>query len=313
MTVTTFVKEDSPSYTKHDQLFKQLIHTFFEEFLEAFFPDIHDHLDFHAVSPISEETHTDIVKGRNRRLDIVVETTLKGTDSVIIVHIEPQSYQEPDFHERMFLYFTLLYNKYRKPIIPIAVFSYKENWEKDAFTIGFPFFHVLTFHYKTLLLHTKNWRDYIQSNNPAAAALLSKMGYTEKEKIQVKKEFLQMMARMELDPARQRLIYGFFETYLTLSDEQEEELMKEIKQLDNADKIMELPISYEERGIEKGKELGKELGKEIGKEIGKELGKKNGIKEVACEMLKKGMSIGLIAEVTHLDKEEIEELKKNLN
>ncbi|MEN1967761.1 hypothetical protein WMZ97_06725 [Lentibacillus sp. N15] len=85
--------------------------------------------------------------------------------------------------------------------------------------------------------------------------------------------------------------------------------MKEIKQLDNADKIMELPISYEERGIEKGKELGKE----IGKEIGKELGKKNGIKEVACEMLKKGMSIGLIAEVTHLDEKDIEQLQKGLN
>jgi len=171
------IKEDSPqpTYTKHDQLFKELINTFFEEFLEAFFPDVHDNIDFHAIKPLSEEVYTNVLKGSTRRLDIVVETTLKGTDVVVIVHIEPQSYKQDDFHERMYHYFSLLYNKYQKPIVPIAVFSYKESWEKNQYTMEFPFFHVLTFNYMTLHLRKKNWRDYIRSDNPAAAALLSKI------------------------------------------------------------------------------------------------------------------------------------------
>lgn len=249
----TLIKEKPHGYTKHDQLFKQLIHTFFDDFLEAFFPDVHQNIDFQSIKPFSEEVYTDLVQGKTRRLDIVVETKLKGTDTVIIIHIEPQNSKQDDFHERMFHYFSLLYNKYRKPIIPIAVFSYDE-------------------------------------------------------KVQVKVEFLKMMARMELDPARQRLIYGFFETYLKLTERQEEAVMEEIKQLDNADKIMELPISYEERGIAKGKEIGEKVGKEIGREIGKQIG----IKEVALEMLRKGMSVELIAEVTHLEKEEIERLRETL-
>src|SRR5699024_12217675 len=87
------------------------------------------------------------------------------------------------FHERMYHYFSLLYHKYRKPILPIAVFSYDENSkEADEFTISFPLFHVLTFNFLILELRKKrNWRDYIESDNPVAAALLSKMGYTEKE------------------------------------------------------------------------------------------------------------------------------------
>src|SRR5690625_1336185 len=89
----------------------------------------------------------------------------------------------------MYHYFSLLYNKYQKTIIPIAVFSYEENWEKGTFTMKTPFIHVLDFHYKTLHLRKKNWKDYIQSDNPAAAALLSKMGYQEEKRIQVKKEF----------------------------------------------------------------------------------------------------------------------------
>lgn len=99
-----------------------------------------------------------------------------------------------------------------------------------------------------------------------------------------------MLVRMNLDPARERYIYGFFERYFTLTNEEEEILMQEIKKLDEAEKIMELPISYEERGIEKGKEIG--------------------IRQVALEMLKEGVSEEFIAKVTHLEKEEIEKLKK---
>ena len=68
--------------------------------------------------------------------------------------------------------------------------------------------------------------------------------------------------------------------------------MDEIKHLDEADQIMEIPISYEEKGIEKGKEIG--------------------IRKVALEMLKKGSPIEFIAEVTNLTREEIDELKKRL-
>src|SRR5699024_571846 len=56
----------------------------------------------------------------------------------------------------------------------------------------------------------RTWYFVNAADNPAAAALLSKMGYDEKERVQMKKEFLRMITRMELDPAKERLIYGFF-------------------------------------------------------------------------------------------------------
>jgi hypothetical protein len=48
-----------------------------------------------------------------------------------------------------------------------------------------------------LELRKMDWRDYIYSNNPVAAALISKMGYTDKERVRVKKEFLRMLVKME--------------------------------------------------------------------------------------------------------------------
>src|SRR5699024_12412713 len=105
-----------------------------------------------------------------------VETTLKGTDVIVIVHIEPQSYKQDDFHERMYHYFCILYNKYQKPIFLIAVFSYEESWDKNQYTMEFPFSCVLTFNYMTLHLRKKIWRKYIHSEMSAPSALRSNMG-----------------------------------------------------------------------------------------------------------------------------------------
>ncbi|GAA4068504.1 hypothetical protein [Amphibacillus indicireducens] len=290
----TLIKENplESSYTKHDQLYKELIDTFFEEFLEVFFPDIHNNLNFQQIRPLSEEVFTSMTDGEARRLDIVIEAKLKETDVVVIVHVEPQSYKQTNFNERMYHYFSMLHNKYRKPIIPIAVLSYDDDWEENQYTLAFPFFHVITFNYLTLHLRKKNWRDYIGSDNPVAAALLSEMGYTKKERVQVKKEFLRMIIRMNLNPAKQRLIYGFFESYLKLTEVEEEQLMREIDKLPEANKIFEIPISYEEKG------------KEIGKEIR--------TREIAIQMLEKNVDVDFIAEVTKLDIVEIEKLKQQL-
>src|SRR5699024_3828824 len=80
-------REKPPKYTKHDLLFKQLIHTFFEEFLEAFFPEIHDHIDFQSTVQLSEELYTDLVDGDTKRIDILIQAKVKGTESLILVHI----------------------------------------------------------------------------------------------------------------------------------------------------------------------------------------------------------------------------------
>lgn len=120
------------------------------------------------------------------------------------------------------------------------------------------------------------------------------MGYSDQEKVKVKKEFLRMIIKMELNPAKSRFILGFFEKYLILDKQEEEILMEEIKQMNESEDIMHLPISWEEKGKVKGREEGIEKGK----------------REVALEMLKEGSSIDFIAKVTQLDGEEIKKLKR---
>ena len=283
----------------HDRLFKELIQTFFEEFIILFFPTMHEHIDFQHVSFLSEELFTDVTAGGKYRVDLLVETKLKGEDSLIIVHIENQSYVQPSFPERMFIYFSRLFEKYRKHIVPIAVFSYDTiRDEPSTFTLQFPFGHVLNFHFFTVELRKQNWRNYIRQDNPIAAALLSKMGYTESERVELKKQFLRMLVRMELDEAKQRLLFGFFETYVKLSDEEERRLRSEVNEMETKEKeqVMELIISYEQKALEKGREEGVKQGI------------KQGMKRLVQTMAKKGMSVKDIANVTDLSEEEVERL-----
>ncbi|SFA57477.1 conserved hypothetical protein (putative transposase or invertase), partial [Parageobacillus thermantarcticus] len=253
-----------------------------------FFPDMYEHIDFRHLSFLSEELFTDVTAGEKYRVDLLVETKLKGEDGLIIVHIENQSYVQPSFPERMFIYFSRLFEKYRTNIVPIAIFSYDAiRDEPSSFTLQLPFGNILHFRFFTVELRKQNWRNYIRSDNPIAAALLSKMGYTESERIELKKQFLRMLVRMELDEAKQRLLIGFFETYVQLSDEEEQQLRNEVNKMETKEKeqVLELLISYEQKGLQQEK------------------------RQIAKKMLVKGYDIQTIHELTELPIEEIEKLK----
>ena len=107
-----------------------------------------------------------------------------------------------------------------------------------------------------------------------------------------------MLVRMELDEAKQRLLFGFFETYIKLSDEEERRLRSEVNEMETKEKeqVMELIISYEQKALEKGREEGVKQGI------------KQGMKHLIQTMTRKGMSVKDIANVTDLTEEEIQKL-----
>ncbi len=240
----------------HDQLFKELLETFFVEFMQLFFPEAYQAIDFTHLKFLQQEVFTDVTAKEKHIVDILVETRVKEEPGLILVHVEPQAYVQKDFNERMFIYFSRLYEKHRRKILPIAVFTYDQvRDEPDTFEQGFAFLDVLRFCFYKLELKKLSWREYINLDNPVAAALLSKMGFPEKEKIRVKLEFLRLLTRLKLDPARLELITGFFETYLKLNQKEEEQLSQELGKINQkeTDLIMQITTSWHEKGKIEGK------------------------------------------------------------
>lgn len=296
------------THTDHDRLIKELLQTFFIEFMQLFFPKACRSIDFKHLKFLQQEIYTDVVAGEKHVVDILVETRLREEPGLILVHVEPQAYVQKDFNERMFIYFSRLYEKYRRRILPVAVFSYDQvRNEPDRFALEFPFLNVLQFRYYKLELKKLNWRDYVTGTNPVAAALLSKMGFSSEERVKVKLEFMRMLARLKLDPARTELLGGFFENYLKLSREEEAEFQLEIAKMERkeARAIMQITTSWHEKGRAEGIKEGKIEGRMEGIKEGKI--------ETAKAALRKGLPVDLVVEITGLTQEDVLKLKNGLN
>lgn len=148
----------------HDRLFKELLSTFFVEFIDLFRPDIGAHLDRDAaVVPLDKEVFTDVTLGGKHEVDLLMRAKFRGNDAFFLVHVENQSTAQSDFPKRMFRYFARLTEKYDLPVYPVVVFSYDTPTrpEPDRFVVAFPGETVLQFKYRVIQLNRLPWRRFV--------------------------------------------------------------------------------------------------------------------------------------------------------
>ncbi|TAL44879.1 MAG: DUF4351 domain-containing protein [Methylovulum sp.] len=161
----------------------------------------------------------------------------------------------------MFKYFARLHEKHGLPVYPVAVLSYDlpRTREPGHYAIDFPDRKILDFQFRTLQLNRLYWRDYLDSRNPVASALMVKMAVAHQDRLRVKAECLRLLVTLKLDPARTRFISGFIDTYLRLGQEETElfdALLKTEIPLTEQEKIMELTTSWKEEGLRQGMQQG---------------------------------------------------------
>jgi hypothetical protein len=248
----------------HDQLFKELLTTFFVEFLELFFPSVLEYLDTDSIQFVDKELFTDMVGGEKKIMDIVALAKFEQQNYSFLVHIENESSSKTDFNQRLFRYFCSLFLRYNRPIYPIVVFSYDspQRLDKSDFVIDFPDKQVLHFDYSIVQLNRLNWRDFLQQKNPVAAALMAKMKIDPKDRPTVKAQCLRLLVTLKLDPAKMQLISGFVDTYLRLNSKEEAIFQSELGTMETREKekIMQITTSWKEEGRLEGQKEGQKEG-----------------------------------------------------
>jgi len=247
----------------HDELFKQLLSTFFIEFLELFLPHVADSIDRNSVTFLPQEYFADLTVGEKQVIDLLAEVRLAGEDAGFLIHVENQASTEANFTRRIFFYFARLHQKYLQRIYPIVVFSFDEPYREEShrYTVGFDGLKVLEFNFFPIQLNRLNWRDYLTQPNPVAAALMAKMRIAPGDRPKVKAECLRLLATLRLDPARTELISGFVDSYLRLNAQEEQVFQAEIGRLEGREQevVMQIVTSWMEQGIEQGLQREKSL------------------------------------------------------
>lgn len=139
----------------HDRLFKELLTTFFVEFIELFFPEMADYLEADSLEFIDKEIFTDITSGARREADLLVKCRIQRREAFFLVHLEHQSKREKDFARRMFFYFARLTEKFALPVYPIALFSYDKprTAEKSQYLVEFQQQKVVEFNFAVIQLN----------------------------------------------------------------------------------------------------------------------------------------------------------------
>ena len=252
----------------HDQLFKQLLTTFFLEFLELFTPEFFAAIDTQSLEILPLEYFTDIDAGERKAMDVIVRVNLLGRPNApessrvsVVVNCEHQSTTQANFHRRMFFYFAQLHRKYSQPVYPIALFSFDEPYrpERDSSQVRVPGLQVMDFNFLTIQLNRLDWKAFLTQPNPVAAALMAKMEIDPEDRPRVKVECLRMIANLKLDKARTFLISGFIDNYLRLNPIEQQQFQVEIDKIklpQERENVMELTTSWKEEGIVQGRELG---------------------------------------------------------
>jgi len=257
----------------HDRLFKELLSTFFLDFLDLFYPEVVTRVDPGSLVFLDKETFTDVTSGERHVVDLLVKARLQGQDSFFLVHVETQATPRAGFGARMFRYFARLHEKHELPVYPVALFSYDTatRIEPESYEVGFPDLEVLRFRFRTIQLARLPWREFLARPNPVAAALMAKMLFAVEERPKVKAECLRLLATLRLDPARMKLISGFVDTYLRLSPAEDTLFREEVAATapEQREAVMEIVTSWMEEGIRQGLERGLEKGLEQGLEQGR--------------------------------------------
>ncbi|MBN3922645.1 Rpn family recombination-promoting nuclease/putative transposase [Nostoc sp. NMS4] len=277
----------------HDRLFKELLSTFFIDFLDLFLPQVASQIDRNSIQLLPQEVFNDVTSGEKKEIDLLAQVRYKQQDTCFLIHVENQSYTETAFAKRMFKYFARLHEKYDLPIYPVVIFSFDEpkRAEPQNYRVTCGDLKVLEFQFVAIQLNRLSWRDFLTQPNPVAAALMSKMNISKQERPQVKAECLRLLATLKLDPARMQLISGFVDTYLRLDDTEKQVFQAAISTmgLDEQEEIMEIVTSWQQEGAQKTRE------------------------EIALNLLKRGMIVQEISQVTGLSLEQVQQLQALLS
>jgi hypothetical protein len=170
----------------------------------------------------------------------------------------------------VFRYFTAYRERHRCRVYPILLLSYASprTPREDTYTEAFPDLDVLRFRYRLIQLNRLEWRDYLRSDNPVAAALMSRMHIAPRDRPLVKAASLRNLVRLGLPEEKLRVAAELPETYLRLDPQEEEVFRAEIQGMEPEERVMIMQTANQWilKGLAQGRQEGLDRGRQEGRQ-----------------------------------------------
>lgn len=214
---------------------------------------------------VDKELLSDPPGQEKREADLVARARFVHDEKAkFLVHIEIQSQTEPDFIDRLFIYFGRLREAFKCPVYPIALFTYNtvRRNEPSDLEIVFPDRRVSYFSMRSIQLKQLHWRDFAGQKNPILAAFMAKMYYEPHERPSVFFECMRLLAELNLSEEDTLLMGRFVRTYLPLDAKEmgEYHRLKEALPMGKQQQILGVETYWERMGRLEGERVGEKRG-----------------------------------------------------
>mgnify|MGYP000140792943 CR=1 FL=1 len=163
----------------YDSPWKEAIDIYFEPFMEFFFHQAYQEIDwsrgYESLDTELQEIIRDAETGRRLADKLVRVWLLSGKEALILIHIEIQSQVQADFGKRMYIYNHRFFDKYDQEVISLAVLGDEQtSWRPSSYGYSrWGFQSSLQFPIVKLLDYQSQWQMLESSRNPFAVIVMA--------------------------------------------------------------------------------------------------------------------------------------------
>ena len=259
--------------TPLDTPWKQILECYFPQFMAFFFPEADGEIDwskgFDFLDSELQQVTRDAETGK-RIVDKLVKVYLRnGEENWLLIHVEIQNQKEEEFSERVYIYSTRLFDKFRRAVASFAVLGDTDrDWRPQSFhqaALGSQ--HHFSFQITKLLDYKQQGEELKASDNPFAivvqahlAAQATKGKASQQRRKQRKYSLTTMLYERGWTEQEVIDLFRFIDWVLTLPPELEEAFRQDLETYErgkNMPYISAIERMGEARGEAKGKVEGR--------------------------------------------------------
>jgi predicted transposase YdaD len=296
---------------KSDIILKAVFKDYFTDMLWFLYPDADHIFDKSKAFDFLDKELLELYPDRNnkggtRHVDLLVKVFLiDGIENWLLFHCEIQNLTNNDFPQRVYQYNYRLYDRYKIPIVSLAIFTGEKNQlqpnEYKSNILGTE----ISFKYKTYQIFDHTEEQLLDMDNPFAMVVLA-----------LQQEVLTCKALEETqNNARIKILRALIKNEQFNNEDKKRFLafLDNLIYIENPDLNRKFNIEVER--LTGGKiNMGIiEAVKEDAREEGIEEGLIKGKEEIALRMKQAGYSLEEIAQLTELSEKEIQALDAEAN
>jgi hypothetical protein len=279
----------------YDSPWKEALDVYFEPFVALLFPAAHAEIDWsRGYEPLDKELQKIAPRAETgrRTVDKLMKVWRQnGEEEWVLIHVEVQAQEDPEFVVRMYVYNYRLFDRYNRKVVSLAVLGDDQpGWRPDRFgydlwgcTIDFRFPVV------KLLDYAGRVEELERDPNPFAAVVLAHVKAMEtrrnaESRWTWKVRLIKGLYERGLDREEIRRLFRLIDWIMALPKGLDRKFWLEIEKFEEARKMPYI-TSVERLGMEKGKKEGKKEGRKEGLRQGIEIALKTKFGEQGCKVL----------------------------